>query len=180
MDRRSLPLAVGLVVCAVIAAGAWVRVKLHAPTLVDVRGSAKKRITSDFAEWTANVSADKKDRVEAYRALNHHRPSEVRSKELTSSLDAGSRGTYHWYLSGGEAVKTKRAKVFWTGRSQAVRLPMEFRFDSDSVLVRREGAAVILEPADDWPDGYVESFAGVPSDLVRPGQGDLDEREDLG
>ena len=77
-------------------------------------------------------------------------------------------------------MKTKRAKVFWTGRSQAVRLPMEFRFDSDSVLVHREGAAVILEPADDWPDGYVESFAGVPSDLVRPGQGDLDEREDLG
>ena len=28
--------------------------------------------------------------------------------------------------------------------------------------VRREGAAVILEPANEWPEGYVESFTGVP------------------
>ena len=76
-------------------------------------------------------------------------------------------------------MKTRRAKVFWTGRSQAVRLPMEFRFDSDSVLVHREGAAVILEPADDWPEDYVQSFAGAPSDFGRPDQGDPDEREDL-
>jgi len=43
--------------------------------------------------------------------------------------------------------KSRRAKVFWTGRSQAVRLPKEFRFDTDTVLVRREGDAVVLEPA---------------------------------
>jgi antitoxin VapB len=87
--------------------------------------------------------------------------------------------TYHRYLPGAEAVKTKRAKVFWTGRSQAVRLPMEFRFHSDSVLVHREGSAVILEPADDWQEDYVQSFAGAPADFVRPAQGDADEREDL-
>ncbi len=71
----------------------------------------------------------------------------------------------------------KRAKVFWTGRSQAVRLPKEFRFEGDTVLVRREGAAIILEPADEWPEGYVESFAGVPADFGRPPQGEEDERE---
>jgi antitoxin VapB len=38
------------------------------------------------------------------------------------------------------------AKVFWSGRSQAVRLPKEFRFDTDAVRVRRHGTAVILEP----------------------------------
>lgn len=43
------------------------------------------------------------------------------------------------------------AKVFWAGRSQAVRLPKEFRFDADEVRIRRRGSAVILEPiADDW------------------------------
>lgn len=43
------------------------------------------------------------------------------------------------------------AKIFWTGRSQAVRLPKEFRFDTDRVRIRREGNAVILEPApSDW------------------------------
>ena len=76
--------------------------------------------------------------------------------------------------------KPKRAKVFWTGRSQAVRLPKEFRFDSDTVLVHREGDAVVLEPADEWPEGYVESFASAPDDFARPPQGEADEREKLG
>jgi antitoxin VapB len=45
----------------------------------------------------------------------------------------------------------KTAKVFWSGRSQSVRLPKEFRFKSDEVRIRRHGNAVILEsPADDW------------------------------
>ena len=34
-----------------------------------MRGSAKKRITSDLAEWSASVTTTKKDRVEAYTAL---------------------------------------------------------------------------------------------------------------
>ncbi|MFA5505708.1 MAG: type II toxin-antitoxin system VapB family antitoxin [Vulcanimicrobiota bacterium] len=70
----------------------------------------------------------------------------------------------------------KRAKIFWTGRSQAVRLPKEFRFQGDTVLVRREGDAVILEPVDSWPSGYLESFAGIPDDFERPSQGDVEPR----
>jgi len=75
--------------------------------------------------------------------------------------------------------KSRRAKVFWTGRSQAVRLPKEFRFDTDTVLVRREGDAVVLEPADEWPEGYLDSFAGAPEDFTRPPQGEPDERDTL-
>lgn len=58
--------------------------------------------------------------------------------------------------SGDEAVR--RAKLFWNGRSQAVRLPREFRFPGDEVEIRREGDAVILEPVAGraWPDGYWE------------------------
>ena len=77
-------------------------------------------------------------------------------------------------------MKTQRAKVFWTGRSQAVRLPKEFRFQVETVVVRRSGRAVILEPADDWPDGYVDSFAGVPADFVRPPQGHAERRQPVG
>ena len=45
----------------------------------------------------------------------------------------------------------EKARVFWSGRSQAVRLPKEFRFDADEVRIRRRGAAVILEPIPkDW------------------------------
>jgi antitoxin VapB len=50
----------------------------------------------------------------------------------------------------------KRAKIFWNGRSQAVRLPREFRFEGEEVLIRRAGDAVILEPVGKrkWPRGY--------------------------
>jgi antitoxin VapB len=77
-------------------------------------------------------------------------------------------------------MKHKTASIFWTGRSQAVRLPKEFRFEGDTVLVRREGSAVILEPARDWPEGYTESFAGVPDDFDRPPQGQIEKRHKLG
>ena len=73
-----------------------------------------------------------------------------------------------------------RAKVFWTGRSQAVRLPKEFRFSGDTVLVRRQGATVVLEPTDEWPEGYVESFSGVPKEFRRPRQGKVDKRAKIG
>ena len=45
----------------------------------------------------------------------------------------------------------ERAKIFWSGRSQAVRLPKDFRFEGEEVRIRRHGNAVILEPlAEDW------------------------------
>ena len=40
------------------------------------------------------------------------------------------------------------AKVFKNGRSQAVRLPKEFRFDCDEVYIKRVGSAVLLFPKD--------------------------------
>jgi antitoxin VapB len=39
------------------------------------------------------------------------------------------------------------AKIFWNGRSQAVRLPKAYRFAGSEVSIRREGDKVILEPA---------------------------------
>ena len=51
------------------------------------------------------------------------------------------------------------AKLFWSGRSQAVRLPKDFRFCGREVRIRRHGNAVILEPvADDW--GWLDAIAG--------------------
>jgi antitoxin VapB len=40
------------------------------------------------------------------------------------------------------------AKLFRHGRSQAVRLPKEFRFSGTEVRVRRVGRGVLLEPMD--------------------------------
>ncbi len=56
----------------------------------------------------------------------------------------------------GDLPGPRRARLFWNGRSQAVRLPQEFRFSGDEVVIRREGDAVILEPIGkrEWPAGY--------------------------
>ncbi len=40
------------------------------------------------------------------------------------------------------------AKLFTNGRSQAVRLPKEFRFEGDEVFIKRIGKAVVLLPRD--------------------------------
>lgn len=42
--------------------------------------------------------------------------------------------------------KSGVAKLFRNGRSQAVRLPREFRFEGDAVRVRRVPEGVLLEP----------------------------------
>lgn len=41
------------------------------------------------------------------------------------------------------------AKIFWSGRSQAVRLPKQYRFEGGEVRIRREGARIVLEPLDE-------------------------------
>jgi antitoxin VapB len=61
----------------------------------------------------------------------------------------------------------ERAKIFWSGRSQAVRLPKDFRFQGDEVRIRRHGNALILEPvADNW--SWLDSLAGkLDEDFVQ-------------
>jgi antitoxin VapB len=68
------------------------------------------------------------------------------------------------------------AKLFMNGRSQAVRLPREFRFRGREVRIRREGDAVVLEPMKrtSWPHGYWETLPvlddafELPADPVPP------------
>lgn len=40
----------------------------------------------------------------------------------------------------------RTAKLFKNGEGQAVRLPKEFRFDGDEVLIKKVGNAVVLLP----------------------------------
>ena len=56
------------------------------------------------------------------------------------------------------------AKLFKNGRSQAVRLPKEFRFKGAEVKIRKEGSKVVLEPLEtsDWPAGFWDFFSPDP------------------
>jgi antitoxin VapB len=73
----------------------------------------------------------------------------------------------------------KTAKIFWSGRSQAVRLPKDFRFEGEEVWIRRHGNTVILEPlVDNWQwldaitekldDDFVQAVEEQPGQQERP------------
>src|SRR6266498_6128111 len=66
-----------------------------------------------------------------------------------------------------EVEKMGTAKLFRNGRSQAVRLPKEFRFEGEELSIRREGEAVILEPLRPrtWPKGYWRRWGKASLDL---------------
>lgn len=52
------------------------------------------------------------------------------------------------------------AKLFVTGRSQAVRLPKAYRFEGTEVCIRHFGKGVLLLPADD-PWSLLEQGLGM-------------------
>ncbi len=59
-------------------------------------------------------------------------------------------------------METQTAKIFQNGRSQAVRLPKEFRFEGKEVFIKRIGDQVILSPK---PESWQEFFlSGEKSD----------------
>jgi antitoxin VapB len=63
------------------------------------------------------------------------------------------------------------AKVFMTGRSQAVRIPSEFRFSSKEVFIRRDEKSgdVILSARPSWKDILARiDAADIPEDFLSP------------
>jgi len=60
---------------------------------------------------------------------------------------------------------TTIAKIFQNGASQAVRLPKEFRFETDEVCIKRMGSAVLLFPKDKAWDLMSEAIDQVASDF---------------
>ena len=67
---------------------------------------------------------------------------------------------------------TQTAKLFNTGRSQAVRLPKAFRFEGKEVFIRKEGANVILSTKPASWDDFFNSSIHVTADF-------MEERIDL-
>lgn len=53
----------------------------------------------------------------------------------------------------------KTAKIFMNGRSQAVRLPKDCRFDCEEVFIQKQGDKVILSAKQ---PGWDEFFDSIP------------------
>ena len=66
----------------------------------------------------------------------------------------------------------KTVKLFKNGRSQALRLPKEFRFEGlREVSIRREGKAVILEPVEEFSwKSWWKSWQPLGEDLMPEGR----------
>ncbi|THF64189.1 antitoxin [Pseudothauera rhizosphaerae] len=71
------------------------------------------------------------------------------------------------------------AKLFTNGRSQAVRLPKEYRFEGDEVFIKRVGDAVVLLPRRGWGTlfGALDQFE--PGFTLERRQPPQQQREDL-
>ncbi|MGA1875647.1 MAG: type II toxin-antitoxin system antitoxin VapB [bacterium] len=72
------------------------------------------------------------------------------------------------------------AKVFKNGKSQAVRLPKEFKFQGDEVYIKRIGRNVLLIPKDDPWESLINSLDQFSDDfMAKREQLPLENRESL-
>jgi len=82
---------------------------------------------------------------------------------------------------------SQTAKLFINGRSQAVRLPAAYRFDTQEVFIRKDpstGDVILSRRPDDWA-GFLAATdaATVPTDFLSPaersshGHKDSEERD---
>ena len=78
----------------------------------------------------------------------------------------------------------EKARVFMSGRSQAVRIPAEYRFTSEEVYIRRDpqtGDVILSQAPGSWEEIFTAlDRAGFPDDFLADRvQGDSQERDEL-
>ena len=72
------------------------------------------------------------------------------------------------------------AKVFENGRSQAVRLPKEYRFSDEEVIINKIGDVVILMPKSDKWDSFIKALDMFSDDFMRSGrEAQLDQEREI-
>ncbi len=73
----------------------------------------------------------------------------------------------------------RRATIFRNGRNQAIRIPRDFEFQADEVMVAKDGNRLILEPVNREPSLFEVLATLDPLDQEFPdvddGLGKLDE-----
>lgn len=70
------------------------------------------------------------------------------------------------------------AKVFNTGRSQAVRVPKEYRFDDSDLIINRIGKTTMLSPKNDpWYTLNLLAGKATKDFMETREQGTIEERQ---
>jgi antitoxin VapB len=75
------------------------------------------------------------------------------------------------------------AKLFMNGRSQAVRLPVNYRFDCDEVYIRRDpetGDVIISKKPGSWDDFFkMMQEIEIPEDFMVERDNETPQERDL-
>ena len=73
-------------------------------------------------------------------------------------------------------TEQRRVKLFRNGRSQAVRIPVEFELPGKEAIMRRVGKCLVIEPA--RKRGLIALLKTMePIELALPGEPQADQRK---
>jgi len=64
-------------------------------------------------------------------------------------------------------MSAKIAKIFMNGRSQAVSLPKEYRFDTDEVYITKQGDDIIISAKEPTWDDFFDPKSAFDDDFLQ-------------
>jgi antitoxin VapB len=70
------------------------------------------------------------------------------------------------------------AKIFQNGRSQAVRLPKEFRLQGKEVKISKQGNKIILEPIESSWEQWFEAMEQFSDDFMADGRNQPEQAQE--
>ncbi len=70
------------------------------------------------------------------------------------------------------------AKLFQNGRSQAVRLPKEFRLPGKEVKISKQGNKIILEPIESSWEQWFEAMTQFSDDFMADGRNQPEQAQE--
>lgn len=68
--------------------------------------------------------------------------------------------------------RTQTTKVFMNGRSQAVRIPVEYRFDEEELFINKIGDTVMLTPKTSLINTMKQGLELISDDFMEDGRPD--------
>ena len=89
-------------------------------------------------------------------------------RNLTSTLPV----IYHMVYTESWRMNVQTAKVFENGRSQAIRLPKEFRVDSEEVYLKKTPEGFLVIARDPWTI-FLEGVEELSDDFMSKGRQQL-------
>ena len=76
-------------------------------------------------------------------------------------------------------MRSHIAKIFMNGRSQAVRLPKEYRFDTDEVYITKQGSSVIITEKKPTWDEFFDSESAFDDNFLKDRLDDQPQERDF-